>query len=529
MSIRADNGGGGGSTPASVNTDNFVPYVGATSDLNMGSQDIILANLGSGVVVGTGAELASVGTALATDYLKGDLSWGAPAGGGDVSTGIAGSTAGALTVWDGTGGATIKTTNVVGLFGIPTIAGGIASITTGQVTVVSPLAKDNATQVIGNSLAISIDTSGYFPTITTGAVTVVSPLSTDNLVYVIGDTLEVGIDTSNFFAEIATGAISATTPITVTGSRYAVGGALVVGINTANMVPYAGANSALDLGSEGLTANAITVNDYDLPLADGNTGQVVMTDGSGITYFGTVVTSNPVASGTTDHAAMENLDYASAAHTGFWATQTTGAVSGTSPVNVTASRQVLSGALAISMDTAHASGDGYLTQADWGTFNDKWAAQTTGALTGTSPISITGAREVFGGATTVTIDTSGMVSVGDAGANTMHSKSLTIDVPSESADYMIWRTPYAITVRTVAVICTGAAAANIVGFLDECDGNGMSASAMSDDVTAVSGTNMVTAIFDDATVNATDYIRWHTTSTSGTLESACVTMDYTID
>jgi len=357
MTIFITKPGGGGSADTTANTQNLVPYVGAGSDLNLGAKHLTVTGLTStalqvgtlnGVLSGTTGAVSSIGTATSAEFLRGDLTWSAPAGGGDVTTAISGATNNTMVVWSGVSGTSVGTTNVIGLVTIST-PGVVASMTTGQITVVSPLSKDNVTQTLGNSLAISLDTS-------------------------------------NFFHSATTGAVSATTPISVTASRQALGGAMVISINTANMVPYVGAQSDLNLATKHLIATGVTATN----------------------------------------------------------------------------------------------------------------------------IYITG----------------GIVA---PGISTLHSKSIVIDVPSETADYPIWKVPYAITIRRVAVLCTGAAAATIVGFLDECDANGAGASAVSGDTTATSGTDRVTTVFDNSSIDANDYIRWHTASTSGVLASACITMDYIIN
>lgn len=56
--------------------------------------------------------------------------------------------------------------------------------------------------------------------------------------------------------------------------------------------------------------------------------------------------------GTTDHALLTNLDYASAGHTGFEPAQTKGNLTATSPITLSAAREVIGGAAVISLDAA---------------------------------------------------------------------------------------------------------------------------------------------------------------------------------
>jgi hypothetical protein len=57
--------------------------------------------------------------------------------------------------------------------------------------------------------------------------------------------------------------------------------------------------------------------------------------------------------GTSDHATLSNLDYASAAHTGFQAALTTGNLTATSPIVLDQTRQVIGGAAVISLIAAY--------------------------------------------------------------------------------------------------------------------------------------------------------------------------------
>jgi hypothetical protein len=95
-------------------------------------------------------------------------------------------------------------------------------------------------------------------------------LSTDDLLYVVDD--------------------AAGTP-----NSYKTTIADVLGLyDSSNLVPYTGAISAVDLGSNELTCGnivangSITIGDYTLPSADGAVDQVLQTDGSGTVSWATV-------------------------------------------------------------------------------------------------------------------------------------------------------------------------------------------------------------------------------------------------
>lgn len=61
------------------------------------------------------------------------------------------------------------------------------------------------------------------------------------------------------------------------------------------------------------------------------------------------------------------------------------------------------GTVTITQATSSGSTAGFLSASDWTTFNNKQAALTTGNLTATSPVSVSGARTVIGGAADISI------------------------------------------------------------------------------------------------------------------------------
>ena len=108
------------------------------------------------------------------------------------------------------------------------------------------------------------------------------------------------------------------------------------------------------------------------------------------------------------------------------------------------------------------------------------------------------------------------------------SKSFVITNPTSSSDYSIWKTPYNITIREIHVLVT--AGTNVVGNLDEADANGANASAIDSDLTALAGVNKNDdGTLSNPTVDADDYLNWHTTSVSGSVTSVTVTFEYTVD
>lgn len=100
--------------------------------------------------------------------------------------------------------------------------------------------------------------------------------------------------------------------------------------------------------------------------------------------------------------------------------------------------------------------------------------------------------------------TSGVVSVGT------QTKSFIINEPTASDDFLIWRTPYAITITAIhGVLLTGT---NVIGGIDECDSNGANCVAVDADITFNGSLDSDDGSLTNGAIDAGDWIRWHTTS-----------------
>lgn len=107
-------------------------------------------------------------------------------------------------------------------------------------------------------------------------------------------------------------------------------------------------------------------------------------------------------------------------------------------------------------------------------------------------------------------------------------KSFVIISPTASDDYVMFRTPYAITIKAIHVLCTGGT--NIIGGLDEGDSNGANVVAVDSDITASAGTMAADdGSLTNPTIASGGTVNWHTTSISGTPTAVMVTFDYTED
>ena len=110
-----------------------------------------------------------------------------------------------------------------------------------------------------------------------------------------------------------------------------------------------------------------------------------------------------------------------------------------------------------------------------------------------------------------------------------YSMAIQINGATASSDAPVWRCPWNVTIRAVHVLATGGT--NVVGMLDECDANGANCSTVdSADITGTAGTNANDdGALSNSSIDATDYIGWHTTSVSGTNTRVAITFEYTID
>lgn len=108
------------------------------------------------------------------------------------------------------------------------------------------------------------------------------------------------------------------------------------------------------------------------------------------------------------------------------------------------------------------------------------------------------------------------------------SKAFVIFAPSANDDIPLWRVPYGITIRAIHVLVVGGT--NVIGGLDEADGNGASSAAIDADITGSAGTNANDdGSLSNGTLDAGDYLMWHTTSVSGSVTNVTITFEYTVD
>ena len=105
----------------------------------------------------------------------------------------------------------------------------------------------------------------------------------------------------------------------------------------------------------------------------------------------------------------------------------------------------------------------------------------------------------------------------------------TIKGTVDADDYPLWKLPHAVTIQAMNCYSSGD---NVVGSLDECTGTGGICSGVTTvvaDVTCTADTNVATTSFTNAGIAAGNWIRWHTTSHTGTNTFLSVCVDYTVD
>lgn len=106
------------------------------------------------------------------------------------------------------------------------------------------------------------------------------------------------------------------------------------------------------------------------------------------------------------------------------------------------------------------------------------------------------------------------------------SRSFILSNPTVSDDSPVWRSPYAITLNDVHVLCIGGT--YIVGQLERQDINGLNGVSIGIDLTANASINMNGSIANP-NIASGDYLGWHTTEVSGDVTCVIVTYDYTIN
>ena len=124
----------------------------------------------------------------------------------------------------------------------------------------------------------------------------------------------------------------------------------------------------------------------------------------------------------------------------------------------------------------------------------------------------------------ITVDEDGRITAASKG---VHSQSFVIASATAYSDFILWRAPYAITITAVHGLAIGDGT-NVVGNFDECDANGGNAVPIDSDMTLTSTVTTDTEL-SNASIDAGNFIQWHTTSVSGSNSQIVVTFDYTID
>jgi len=113
------------------------------------------------------------------------------------------------------------------------------------------------------------------------------------------------------------------------------------------------------------------------------------------------------------------------------------------------------------------------------------------------------------------------------GSGIVSSKAFTITAVTAAGDFgNVWKVPSGITLT--AIHCLAVGGTNVVGQLQECDGNGVNCADVDSDMTCTAATN----VNDDGSltnpsIDSGDYIGVKTTSVSGTNTNITWTFEYT--
>lgn len=114
----------------------------------------------------------------------------------------------------------------------------------------------------------------------------------------------------------------------------------------------------------------------------------------------------------------------------------------------------------------------------------------------------------------------------DPSALPTSTKSFIVYGATAADDFLLWRTPYSITITAIhGVLQSGT---NVIGGLDECDGNGANPVAVDSDITFDGGLDSDDGDLTNPSIDAGDWIKWHTTSVSSP-GYLTITIYFTID
>ena len=110
-----------------------------------------------------------------------------------------------------------------------------------------------------------------------------------------------------------------------------------------------------------------------------------------------------------------------------------------------------------------------------------------------------------------------------------NSMALIVSSPDSDADAALWRSPNAITLVGLHVLCVGGT--SIIGNLTQWGKNasGSGTNVNVADITANVGVNADVSSFSNGDIDGGNYVGWTTTSVNGTPDRVIITFDYTID
>jgi hypothetical protein len=298
----------------------------------------------------------------------------------------------------------------------------------------------------------------------------------------------------------------------------------------------------------GITSGTLTINPADaagtwtwtLPANDGDSGQYLQTNGSGVTSWATVSgTGNMVNTGTPTATAIPKYS------------DTSGTAIAPSGVLIDASDN-LTGVTSITIDGTGASNITAIS-APAGTpaagTADFYVDSTTKRLATKNDAGLAvnyapSADPVFTSSVNVpngtgpTVDAAGEVAVDTTtdqfqfygGAKralpSIKHMSFVMPAPVAGDDFLLMKAPYGMTILTIKGVLAGST--NVVGQLQECDSSGASCADLDSDITFNGGEDADDGTLTDSTITSGNWIAWKTTSVSATPTFLTVTVTYRV-
>jgi len=487
------------SAAGGLGTDVVVPYAGAVSDLILNKRFMatgITCGTLQGVIVGTGGTISAVAT-------------------GGVGTFFTHS-GNNVYVWANTAAQAGLGTDVI----VPYL-GAVTSVNLGNNNISAY--SFSASSTGGSVFSSTVSGNTFVANTFSGGTFLATTLTCGTLQGVV-------IGSGGSFSAIATGAVGKFLAQSGANTYAWFNTAAQAGLGTDVVVPYIGAVSDINLGSQNITATIVSAGTVNANIFSG--GNLTATGITAGTLQGAIISTGGSFSAVATGAVGTFFSH-SGGNVYVWAntqaslpTVTTGIISGLLPITTDNTRYALGGAVQLSLNTANIwattfSGTTVLATTLSGTI---CRVGTMNVPSSATPI-LKNAGEVAVDSTTTTGSAFHFYSDAQYCLPVYYSKSFVIVNPAGVATYMLWKVPYAITLRNAYAYCAGG---TVQGALYECDENGATATTATVNAN-ITGTTTTSCNIVNAGIHAGDFIDWITTTTGGTPTQLSCTFYYTMD